>query len=109
MRSLSNVGDFVPFDSFDVVLLHESFDVLLDIGDLGGEAGLHLLDDLLNKLDVLHLLARLHDADDGGLRDDVSMWGTTLRREIHTWSNNFRSSSIVLCVSSDSTFCSDLI
>lgn len=27
----------------------------------------------------------------------------------HTWSSSLRSSSIVLCVSSDSTFCSDLI
>jgi hypothetical protein len=64
---LSNVRDFVVIQTLDIVLLHEGFDILLDIGNLGREAGLDLLDNLLHELDVLHLLARLHDADNGGL------------------------------------------
>lgn len=71
---LSNVGDLVAVESLDVVLFHEGFDVLLDIGDLRWKAGLHLLDDFLNKLDVFHLLARLHDADDGGLGEHVCQY-----------------------------------
>ena len=63
-----NVGDFVTVHSLDVVLLHERFDVLFDIRDLGREARLDLLDDLLHKLNVLHLLARLHDAHNGRLQ-----------------------------------------
>lgn len=66
---LSDVGDLVSVYTLDVILLHQCLDVLLDVRDLGREAGLDLLNDFLHELDVLHLLARLHDAHNGGLRE----------------------------------------
>ena len=60
----SDVRDFVAFQTLDIILLHKSLDVLLDIRNLGREAGLDLLDHFLDELYVLHLLARLHDTDD---------------------------------------------
>lgn len=67
-RGLSNVGDLVAIQSLHIVLFHQGFDVLLDVGDFRREARFDLLDYLLDKLDVLHSLTRFHDADDGGLR-----------------------------------------
>lgn len=56
-RGLCNVGQFIVVQALNVILLHESFDVLLDIGDFRWEAGFDLLDDFLDELDVFHLLA----------------------------------------------------
>lgn len=64
---LCNVCQFIIVQSFNIIFLHERFDVLLDIGDFGWEARFHLLDYFLDKLDVLHLLAGFHNADDCGL------------------------------------------
>ena len=66
-KILSDVGDLVSVYTLDVLLLHQCFDVLLDVRDLGREAGLDLLNDFLHELDVLHLLARFHDAHNRGL------------------------------------------
>lgn len=55
-RGLCNVGQFIVVQALDVILLHEGFDVLLDIGDFGWEAGFDLLDNFLDELDVFHLL-----------------------------------------------------
>lgn len=59
----SNVRDFVSFQALDVILLHKCLDVLFDVGDLGREPGLHLLNHFLHELHMLHLLARLHDTN----------------------------------------------
>jgi hypothetical protein len=64
---LCNIGQFIVVQSFNIILFHESLDVLFDIRDFGREAGFDLLDDFLDQLHVLHLFTRLHDTDDGGL------------------------------------------
>lgn len=64
---LCNVSDLVPIQSLYIILLHESLNVFLDVRNLGREAGFHLLDHLLDELDMSHLLSRFHDANNGRL------------------------------------------
>lgn len=67
MGESSNVGNLVPIQTLDVILFHQRLDVLLNVGDLGREARLDLLDDFLHKLDVFHLLPGFHDTNNGRL------------------------------------------
>ena len=67
-RYSSNVSQLIVVQSFDVVLLHESINVFLDVGDFGREAISDLIDDLFNQKNMLELLAALHDTNDHSLR-----------------------------------------
>ena len=64
---LCDVRQLIIIKTLDVVLLHQSINVLLDIGNLGWKPSLDLVDDLFHELDVLELLAALHDANDDSL------------------------------------------
>jgi hypothetical protein len=64
---LGDVSQFVIVESLNVILLHESIDVLLDVGNLGREAISDLGDDFFNEQDVLEFLAPFHDTDNDGL------------------------------------------
>ena len=63
----SNVRQLVILKSLNVVLLHQSIDILLDVGDLGRESTSDLVDDFFDKVNMLELLATLHDSHDDGL------------------------------------------
>jgi hypothetical protein len=66
-RRLCDVRQLVVLQALDVILLHEGIDILLDIGNLGWEAMLDLGDDFFDEVDMLELLAALHDSDNDGL------------------------------------------
>ena len=66
-RRLCDVRQLVVLQALDVIFLHEGIDILLDIGNLGWEAMFDLGDDFFDEVDVLELLAALHDADNDGL------------------------------------------
>ncbi len=71
IRQSSHVAQLVILlQSLQILLLDELVDGLLDILDLGREAGFDLRDGLLDEHDVLHLLARLHYTNDCGLNMD---------------------------------------
>src|SRR6202000_3293669 len=61
------VRQLIVIESLNVILLHESINILLDVGDLGREPASNLVDDFLDEVDVLELLATLHDTDNNGL------------------------------------------
>lgn len=92
---LSNVRQLVVVKSLNIILLHQGVDVLLDVGYLWRETIAYLIDDFLDEVDVLELLATFHDSDDHGLRRISDQNGGN-EWLIQTWSNNFLSSSIVL-------------
>ena len=62
------VAQLFPLQPLQVFFLDQLIDGFLDIGDFGREAGFDLLNGFLDKLNVLHLLSRLHDANNRGLR-----------------------------------------
>ncbi len=64
------VGQFVTIQTFYVIFLHQRVDVLLDIWDLWRKSSLDLLNYLLDELDVLQLLPRLHDTNNCRLNID---------------------------------------
>ena len=64
---LSKIAKLIILEALKILLLEQNVDALLDIRHLWAEAGFDLGDGLADELVVLHLLARLHDADDGGL------------------------------------------
>jgi hypothetical protein len=68
-RGLSEVSELVVVEALEVLFLEEDLDALLDVGDLGDEARFDLVDGVADEEAVLHLLASLHDADDGGLEE----------------------------------------
>lgn len=57
LAGLSNVSNFVPIKTLDIVLFHKGFNVFLDIRDLGRETRLDDLNDFLYQLYVSHLLS----------------------------------------------------
>ncbi len=59
----------VVLQTLEVFLFDELIDGFLDILDLGCETRLDLRDGLLHQYDVLHLLARLHDANNRRLAE----------------------------------------
>ena len=67
--TLRNVGKFVVIKTLDVVFLHQRIDVLLDISNLGREAVADLVDHLFDQVNVLELLAALHDTHDDSLEN----------------------------------------
>ena len=68
----SQVRVLIGLDTLEILFLNQLIDRLLDIRDFRREARFDLVDGFLHELHVLHLLAGLHDADDGRLRMDVS-------------------------------------
>ena len=64
---LSQIPQLLAFNALEVFFFNQLVDALLDIRDLGREARFDLADGLLHELDVLHLLAGFHDADDSRL------------------------------------------
>ena len=93
---LCDVSQLIVIKSLDVVLLHQRIDILLDIRDLRRESVLDLGDDFFDEVNVLELLATFHDTNNNGLVELVSESGSRIAGIVHTWSNNFLSSSIVL-------------
>lgn len=51
----------------DDSLFHKCLDVLFDVRNLGRKSGPNLGDDFFHKMDVLELLASLHDTHNNGL------------------------------------------
>jgi len=66
-RDLGKVTNLIIIQAFQVLLIKENLNALFDIWDLGREAAADLVDGLADEELVLHLFARLHDADDCGL------------------------------------------
>ena len=65
---LCEVAKLIIVKALKVLLIEEDLDALLDVSNLGDEAALDLVDGLAKEEGVLHLLARLHDTHDSGLR-----------------------------------------
>ena len=72
---LCDVSQLVIVKTLDIVLLHECINVLLDIGDLWRESVADLVDDLFDEVDMLELLATLHNTNDHSLNILATIMG----------------------------------
>ena len=111
--NLRQVTQFLVLNTFQVFFLDQLINGFLDVGNLGCEPGFDLRNGLGHELNMLHLLSRFHDSHNSRLSTSVSSLLSFCSDQhcdirILTCMSNLRSSSIVLCVSSTSCFCSDL-
>lgn len=70
---LRQITELIVLQALEVLLVEQNLDTLLDIGNLGHKTGPDLVNGFGNELLVLHLLAGLHDADNGRLGVHVSI------------------------------------
>ena len=63
----------LSLDTLNILLLKQDVNALFDIGHTGPEPGLKLSDNLSHQRTVLHDLASLHDTDNGGLHQQLTI------------------------------------